>query len=101
MNFSFDDTPQECIISFLGRLTFNDHAKMRALIREATRRDKIQIIFDLRKLEFIDSAGVGMILIAKGEFESHQKNLTLRHAAGQVMRVITVSQLSKLVTVDA
>ena len=100
MDFNLETNGQECSISLSGRLTFNDHARMRALIKEASRRDVTKVLFDLSALEFIDSAGVGMILIAREELDGHQKKLTLRKATGQVKRVITVAQLSKLVEID-
>ncbi len=99
MDYRIDLSDQQCEIFFNGRLTFNDHAKMRMLIKEAIAEPSKQIVFDLGELQFIDSAAVGMFLIAREEFEGRQKKLTLRNATGQVKRVITVSQLSKLITV--
>lgn len=101
MDFHFEENDQGCTIYIGGRLTFNDHEMMRALIKEAGRRDKEQVIFDLKNLSFVDSAGVGMLLIANDELASRQKKLTLRNACGQVNHVIAVVHLSKLVAVDA
>ena len=83
-----------------GRLTFNDHAKLRALIREMLQNKAKRQVLDLSALEFVDSAGIGMLLIAREEMANVDKQLVLRSAAGQVKRVLTVAQLNKIVTIE-
>ena len=100
MDHHFDKKDQEVSIHLSGRLTFNDHARMRALISEAVKTCQKEIAIDLSELEFIDSAGIGMILIAREEFDYRQKKLTIKNATGQVMRVMTITNLSKLVAID-
>ncbi len=91
---------QETIVSVSGRLTFNDHASLRALIRELCDNETKRQIFELSGLEFVDSAGIGMLLIAREELANRSKELVLRGATGQVKRVFTVAQLGKLITID-
>ena len=100
MDHRFDNQENKFVIHLSGRLTYNDHDKMRLLISDAIRNDESRIIFDFGELEFIDSAGVGMILIALEEFNFRHKKLSLHNATGQVARVMSVAQLSKLVEID-
>jgi anti-anti-sigma factor len=57
-------------------------------------------ILDLANLEFVDSAGIGMLLIAREELSNLDKQFILRKAGGQVKRVLTVAQLGKLITIE-
>jgi len=100
MDYGIDVKEQEAVVRLNGRLTFNDHAKLRALIREMLQNKAKRQVLDLGALEFVDSAGIGMLLIAREEMANVDKQLVLRSATGQVKRVLTVAQLNKIVTIE-
>jgi anti-anti-sigma factor len=100
MDYAIDIREQEALVRMTGRLTFNDHAKLRALIREMLQNSVKRQILDLANLEFVDSAGIGMLLIAREELSNLDKQFILRKAGGQVKRVLTVAQLGKLITIE-
>jgi anti-anti-sigma factor len=100
MDYGIDVKEQEAVVRLKGRLTFNDHAKLRALIREMLQNKAKRQVLDLSALEFVDSAGIGMLLIAREEMANVDKQLVLRAAAGQVKRVLTVAQLNKIVVIE-
>lgn len=100
MDYGIENKDQEATVHLRGRLTFNDHAKLRSLIGEMARSTARRQILDLSALEFVDSAGIGMLLIAREEMANADKQLVLRKAVGQVKRVLTVAQLNKIVTVE-
>jgi anti-anti-sigma factor len=100
MDYAIDIKGQEALVRMTGRLTFNDHVKLRALIREMLQNTAKRQILDLTNLEFVDSAGIGMLLIAREELSNLDKHFILRKAGGQVKRVLTVAQLGKLMTIE-
>ncbi|WP_029008606.1 STAS domain-containing protein [Azospirillum halopraeferens] len=100
MDYGIDVKDQQAIVRLRGRLTFNDHAKLRALIREMLQNQAARQVMDLEGLEFVDSAGIGMLLIAREEMANANKQLVLRSATGQVRRVLTVAQLNKIVMIE-
>jgi anti-anti-sigma factor len=100
MDYAIEVKDQEARISINGRLTFNDHAKLRTLIKEMSQNSAKRQVLDLGNLEFVDSAGIGMLLIAREELSNLDKQFVLRRAAGQVKRVLTVAQLGKLITIE-
>ncbi|MBP2292419.1 STAS domain-containing protein [Azospirillum rugosum] len=100
MDYGIEDKDQETVVRLRGRLTFNDHGKLRALIREMLQTKAKRQVLDLSALEFVDSAGIGMLLIAREEMSNVDKLLILRAAAGQVKRVLTVAQLNKIVAIE-
>lgn len=100
MDYGIESKDQDTVVRLRGRLTFNDHAKLRGLIREMLQLSGKRHILDLSALEFVDSAGIGMLLIAREELANVNKTLVLRSAQGQVKRVLTVAQLSKIVTIE-
>lgn len=100
MDYGIEGNAHETTVFLRGRLTFNDHSKLRSLIREMSHSEAARQVFDLSALEFVDSAGIGMLLIAREEMANVDKHLVLRKAVGQVKRVLAVSQLYKLLTVE-
>ena len=100
MDYGIESRDQETVVRLRGRLTFNDHAKLRALIREMLQLSTTRQVLELSSLEFVDSAGIGMLLIAREEMANVDKKLILRGAQGQVKRVLTVAQLNKIVTIE-
>ena len=100
MEYRIDTSDQGLCAHITGRLTFNDHARMRDLISETLSVEFVTIYFDLSELRFIDSAAVGMLLIAHEEYGNRERCLVIRNPTGQVNRVITVAQLSTLIRVE-
>jgi len=100
MDYSLDVGNSDALIRLSGRLTFNDHVKMRGLIRELTQNKARRQVFELESLEFVDSAGIGMLLIAKEELGNNNKEMLLRSASGQVKRVFDVAQIGKLIPIE-
>ncbi|MEI6985113.1 MAG: STAS domain-containing protein [Rhodospirillaceae bacterium] len=100
MEYNYEVKDQDAHIKMNGRLTFNDHAKLRAMIKEMLQSSSKRQILDMTNLEFVDSAGIGMLLIAREELNNVDKQFVLRNATGQVKRVLTVAQLGKLITIE-
>lgn len=100
MDYTISSGEDETEVRMSGRLTFNDHAKLRALIKEMLGTAGTRQVLEMSSLEFVDSAGIGMLLIAREELAGQNKQLVLRRAEGQVKRVLTVAQLGKLIAIE-
>lgn len=83
-------------IDLKGRLTFADYSLFREITTLFNEADVNDCLFDLSELEFIDSAGLGMLLIARDKLQSRNGQLTLRGAAGQVKKMIDLGRLDAL-----
>ena len=100
MDYRIEQDGVEARVYLSGRLTFNDHGKVRTMIQEMVQsRAKRQILM-INGLEFVDSSGLGMILVAREEVTQLEKKLILRGAQGQVKRVLTVAQLGKVIDIE-
>jgi anti-anti-sigma factor len=61
----------------------------------------VPIVIDLAKVEFIDSAGLGMLLIARDEASKASRQLTLRGPQGQVKRMFAVTRFETLFAIES
>ena len=67
MDYRIEESGVELKIFLSGRLTFNDHGKVRAMIQEMVQSKASRQILVISGLEFVDSSGLGMILVAREE----------------------------------
>jgi anti-anti-sigma factor len=100
MDYRIEQDEIEARIYLSGRLTFNDHGKVRTMIQEMVQSRASRQILVINGLEFVDSSGLGMILVAREEVTQIKKELSLRGAQGQVKRVLTVAQLGKVINIE-
>ncbi len=99
MNYEFNGN--DASVSLNGELTFTDHVAFREIACRLLKAADQSLTIDLSKLDFIDSAGLGMLLIARDEANKANRNLTLRGPKGQVERMFSVTKFNTLFTVVA
>lgn len=87
-------------IRLSGRMEFTDHDRLVEIVTELNELQASRVVLDLSQLEFIDSAGLGMLLILQEEAESRNTKLIVRGAAGDVRRSIELARLSEIITFE-
>ena len=92
------DTAPEIRLS--GRMEFTDHDRLVDIVTQLQELRGSRVVLDLSGLEFIDSAGLGMLLILQEEAESMNTKLVVRGAAGDVKRSIELARLSEISTFE-
>jgi len=96
VNYKTQQNDTTITTEMTGRFTFSDHTVFRKLIDEITTQTATTQIFDLSGIEFIDSAGLGMLLLARDEGEKKRATVILRGAKGQVKRMVEVARFDTL-----
>lgn len=81
---------------FSGELTFNDNQKVREIINLIDQHHIGTLTIDFSRVTFIDSAGLGMLLILKEELAKNKGLVLLHHAQGQVEKMFKVSKFDAL-----
>ena len=80
-----------------GRLTGQDGDGVRDLIAEVKGGTGRRWVIDLTGLTFIDSAGIGMLLVVNGEAVAADKAVAMVVAEGQVKKVVTLTRIGMIV----
>ncbi len=86
-------------LSLQGTFTFNDNERVRALIEEASESSCSSCKLDLKALDSIDSAGLGMFLLINDAVVGDGKTLELHNATGQVHKMLEISKFSEIITI--
>ncbi|MGA2292843.1 STAS domain-containing protein [Bradyrhizobium sp.] len=99
MKFEFQ--PNDARVTLSGEFTFTDHVAFREVADRLLQADDRTIVVELSQLRFIDSAGLGMLLIARDEAGKAGRTLVLSQPQGQVKRMFAVTKFDELFTIQA
>jgi len=74
-----------------NRLTDVEHA-----IREGIRQGSRKLLLDFTGLEFIDSAGIGVLAVCCGSMEREGRKVAIAGATGRVKELIELTHLNQV-----
>lgn len=100
MNYKTKHENDTTTVELNGRFTFGDHSSFRKLIDEIRANETKTHILDLSGVDFIDSAGLVMLLLARDEGEKSRATVIIRGATGQVKRMLEVARFDTLFTLE-
>lgn len=100
MTISIQRTESVARIRLSGRLTFERRKEFMAALREPVfdRVWKIELDFD--EVNYLDSFGLGMLLVAKDLFVAKDKHLALVNCRGMVRETLGSSNFNKFFVIS-
>lgn len=103
MDYVLEPTGSALEVRLSGKLTLRDHDSFRDLmadISDLTGFEGDRIVFDMADLEFVDSAGLGMFLVAQDMARSRSLQVVLRSPQAPVRRLLEVACFHTLFTIE-
>lgn len=96
MEYKVNETPagQEVVIE--GSFTFRDHDRFFEVVSLIKNSKDKKLIFNLSKCDFIDSAALGMFVIASDEASAKDMTLIIKGAIGKVKDVMFAARFDNL-----
>ncbi len=82
------------------KITFSDLDGFREMVKRMVDSGSNSHIVDLADVEFIDSAGLGMLLLARDEISKKSSSLILKSPRGQVQRMLHVARFELKFDID-
>jgi anti-anti-sigma factor len=79
-----------------GRFTFHDHTVFRGLLEAIHGATVGCVTVDLGGVEFIDSAALGMLLLANDACQKVGLKLVAQHPNGQVRRTLDIAAMGSI-----
>jgi anti-anti-sigma factor len=83
------------------RITFSDNVLFRTMIAELLAAEPKTVALDLSQVAFIDSSGLGMLLLARDEVLKNGKDIVLRKPQGQVAKLFALSDFDSLFRIES
>lgn len=100
MNYKTLATKEGKEIVFSGSFTFRDHDTFFEIVSLIKSAEDKKIVFNLTECEFIDSAGLGMFVIAHDEASSKSVKLSIKGVQGKVKDVMYAARFDSLYTFE-
>jgi anti-anti-sigma factor len=88
------------VVTVGGDLEFGTAASLRGALIELAQQGCDPLVLDLAGLEFIDSTGLSLLVQAQQRIESQGHRFVLRNPAERVQRVLEISGLTELFTIE-
>ena len=91
--------PDIIVCEIQGRLSLgNTLMSLENMIRKTIENGAKKLIFDLTKLDFIDSAGIGLLLSSSGLIEQKGGRVLIAGAHGNVAHTLEIVHLERIVS---
>ena len=93
------DTSTDCdrfVASFSDRLTYTDLRAFRDLLSQIKESECRLVVLDLANLNWIDSAGLGMLLLARDAAQKNDVKLVLRSPRGDVKSMLELGRFDTI-----
>lgn len=100
MKYSIDSTPGKVHIAIKGRLTYTDYNNFSHITHAVGEEENQQCTLDLSELDFIDSAGLGMLLLARDQASKQQAQITLKSPQGQVLKMLELGKFDTIFLIE-
>lgn len=100
MDFQTRNSPEAVEVHMTGRLEFTDHDRLSDIVALIEQSRARRFVIDVSQLEFIDSAGLGMLLILQDEAETRNVKLIVRGPRGAVRQSIDLARIGEIVTFE-
>ena len=88
-------------IALSGRLDVSAVSEVRAALHDALDAGSGDLVVDLAGVEVIDATGLGVLLGADRRAKLLGRRIVLRDAAPRVRRILRVTRLHRVLTLDA
>ncbi len=100
MTFTQRITASGAVMALQGAFTFKDHHSFRALLDNLKSVAGPDHVLDLSGVDFLDSAALGMLLVADDETRGRGCNLTLQKPSIQIARLLELASMDTLFRIE-
>lgn len=91
---------QQGVISIRGRFNFIVHREFKKHYTEMLGNAEIrEIEINMRDVDFIDSAALGMLMLLNERAHAVNKSVVLAHPSGSVSKLLEVANFDKIFTI--
>jgi anti-sigma B factor antagonist len=94
--------PNLTIVELSGHLNLgNELMSLEAAVKRIIDEGARKLVFDLTKLEYIDSAGIGMLVGCNGQMDRAGGKMRVAGAQGTVAKAFEVVHMDRITSLDS
>jgi anti-anti-sigma factor len=94
--------PDITLLELSGKLALGrESQRIESMVEEMTKKGATRVIFDMSKVDYIDSAGIGLVALCSGKLKEAGGKLVVVAPEGRVKHLMSMTQVDAIVTVCA
>ncbi|MDF1719892.1 MAG: STAS domain-containing protein [Minwuia sp.] len=90
MNYEIGDYGDEIFVRINGNVVFDDHEKFREILNAIKDREPKTCIFDTERIGSMDSAGVGMLMVAYEACKTDNRRFLIRKPTDTIRNLMEI-----------
>jgi anti-sigma B factor antagonist len=92
--------PDITVVELSGKLALGrESQRIESLVEELVRKGSQRVVVDMAGVDYIDSAGIGMVALAAGKLRESGGKLAIVAPEGRVLHLLTMTQMNTIVKV--
>jgi anti-sigma B factor antagonist len=92
--------PDITAVELAGRLALGrESQRIEQLVDELAKRGVMKVVLDMSKVEYIDSAGIGLVALAAGKLREARGRVVVVAPEGKVRSLLQLTQIDSIVTI--
>ncbi len=89
------------VVGMSGRLALGrESQRIEKIVDELAKKGARKVIFDLSRVEYIDSAGIGLLALASGKTKESGGKLVVVSGSGRVLEMLKLTQMTAVLTIS-
>ena len=100
MEYSIDHHGTSLIVTLRGEFLAKHHSSFRKLLDTLMNTEFSQCIFDIQHIRFIDSGGLGMLLLAQDVLQTKNRQLVIRSPKNDVKKALLLANFEQILTIE-
>ena len=94
--------PDITLVELSGKLALGrESQRIETLVDELAHAGERKVILDMERIDYIDSAGVGLVALATGKLREAGGRVVVVAPEGRVLHLLEMTQMNAIVTVVA
>jgi len=94
--------PDVTVVELTGHLNLgNELMSLEVAVKRVIQEGSRKLVIDVTKLEYIDSAGIGMLVACNGQMDRAGGKMRVAGAQGTVAKAFDVVHMDRIMSLDA
>jgi anti-sigma B factor antagonist len=92
--------PEITVVELIGRMTLGNRlAEVEHSLRKLLEQGCQKLVIDLKHLDFLDSAGIGVLVMCAGQLRQSGGEMRLAGPVARIRQILDVAHISTLIPV--
>lgn len=101
MEFTSSQQDKKLRLILSGQFTFTDNQKFKQIVGLVDGNGLRSVEIDFAGIDFIDSAGLGMLLLLRDSCQNRNIPISIHSAHGQVEKIFMISKFDQLFSIQS